>query len=98
MLKLFKHFVLEDYLIITCVVILVVFSVFLDLRMPEYMSKITRLVQTEDTTMKDILSAGTHMVLCAIGSMVTLIVICYFSSLLSANFSRTVRRKVFAKV
>ena len=98
MIKLLSNLSKKDRLIILVIAALVFFSVFLDLRMPEYMSKITRLVQTEDTTMKDILSAGTHMVLCAIGSMVTLIVICYFSSLLSANFSRTVRRKVFAKV
>ncbi len=98
MIKLLKNLNKKDRLIILGVALLVIFSVFLDLRMPEYMSKITRLVQTEDTTMKDILSAGTHMVLCAIGSMTTLIIICYLSSLLSANFSRTVRRKVFAKV
>ena len=98
MIKLLNNLSKKDRIIILIIATLVVLSVFLDLRMPEYMSKITRLVQTEDTTMKDILSAGTHMVLCAVGSMITLIVICYFSSLLSANFSKTVRRKIFTKV
>ncbi len=98
MIKLLKNLSKKDRFIILVIAALVIFSVFLDLRMPEYMSKITRLVQTEDTTMKDILTAGTHMLLCAVGSMLTIIVIGYFSSLLSANFSKVVRRKIFVKV
>jgi len=98
MIKLLKNLSKKDRFIILVIAALVIFSVFLDLRMPEYMSKITRLVQTEDTTMKDILTAGTHMLLCAVGSMLTVIVIGYFSSLLSANFSKVVRRKIFVKV
>ena len=54
MIRLFKNFTFKDVLIILVVVALVVFSVFLDLRTPEYMSKITKLVQTEDSTMKEI--------------------------------------------
>ena len=98
MIKLLKNLSKKDRFIILVIAALVIFSVFLDLRMPEYMSKITRLVQTEDTTMKDILTAGTHMLLCAVGSMLTIIVIGYYSSLLSANFSKVVRRKIFVKV
>ena len=98
MIKLLKNLSKKDRFIILVIAALVIYSVFLDLRMPEYMSKITRLVQTEDTTMKDILTAGTHMLLCAVGSMLTIIVIGYFSSLLSANFSKVVRRKIFVKV
>ena len=98
MIKLFKNLTIKDRLIMVLVAILVIFSVFLDLRMPEYMSKITVLVQTENSSMKEILIAGVHMLACAIGSMLTVVVIGYFSSLLSANFSKNVRRKVFAKV
>ena len=98
MIKLLSNLNKKDRFMIIIIALLVIFSVFLDLRMPEYMSKITQLVQTEDSTMKDIIAAGGHMLLCAIGSMGTLIIICYFSSLLAANFSKNIRRKVFTKV
>ena len=98
MLKLFKNLEKKDYLIMLFVTILVVFSVFLDLRLPEYMSDITVLVQTEDSTMKEILIAGAYMMGCAIISMACTIVVGYLTSLLSARFSRTVRKKIFEKV
>ena len=98
MLKLFKNFEKKDYLIILVVFVLVIFSVFLDLRIPEYMSEITTLVQTENSTMNEVLIAGGHMVLCAVSSLICTIVVGYLTSLLSARFSRNVRRKIFSKV
>ena len=98
MLKLFKNLEKKDWLIMLFVTILVVFSVFLDLRLPEYMSDITVLVQTEDSTMKEILTAGAYMMGCAIISMACTIVVGYLTSLLSARFSRNVRKKIFEKV
>ena len=77
MLKLFKNFEKKDYLIILVVFVLVIFSVFLDLRIPEYMSEITTLVQTENSTMNEILIAGGHMVLCAVSSLICTIVVGY---------------------
>lgn len=98
MIKLFKNFNKKDIIIIICVIGLVVLSVFLDLRMPEYMSEITRLVQTQDSTMKQILTAGIHMLICAISSLICTIGVGYLTSLLSASFSKTIRKKIFAKV
>ena len=98
MIKIFKNMEKKDYLIMFAVAVLVIFSVFLDLRMPEYMSKITKLVQTEDSTMNEILIAGGYMLLCAVCSLICTIIVGYLSSLLSARFSRTIRRKIFEKV
>ena len=98
MIQLFKNLTKKDVLIIGIVVFLVVFSVFLDLRTPEYMSEITKLVQTENSTMKEILNAGGKMLLCAVSSMICTVVVGYFSSLLSARFSRSIRHKLFQKV
>ena len=47
MLKLLKNFTKKDWLLSILVVLLVVFQVWLDLKLPDYMSQITRLVQTE---------------------------------------------------
>ena len=98
MIKLLRNLEKKDYIIIILVAILVVFSVFLDLRMPEYMSKITKLVQTKDSTMNEILISGGYMLICAILSLICTIIVGYFTSLLSARFSKNIRRKIFAKV
>ena len=98
MVKIFKNLEKKDYLIMLIVAVLVIFSVFLDLRMPEYMSRITKLVQTEDSTMNEILIAGGYMLLCAVCSLICTVIVGYLSSLLSARFSRTIRRKIFEKV
>ena len=98
MFKLIKNFERKDFFIVLIVFFLVVFSVFLDLRIPEYMSEITKLVQTENSTMNEILIAGGHMVLCAVSSLLCTIIVGYLTSLLSARFSRNIRRKIFFKV
>ena len=98
MFKILKNLGKKDLLIILVVAILVIGSVFLDLKLPEYMSEITKLVQTEDSTMKEVLNAGGMMLLCAISSLICSVVVGYFTSLLAANFSKNVRRRIFAKV
>ena len=62
------------------------------------MSGITRLVQTEGSTMNEILKSGGYMMLCAFGSLVSCIIVGYFASLLSASFSLNLREKIFRKV
>ena len=98
MLKIFKNLERKDLSIVLVIAVLVITSVFLDLKIPEYMSEITRLVQTEASTMNSILTAGGHMLLCAIASLICTITVGFFSSLLAAKFSRTMRRKIFEKV
>ena len=98
MIKLFKNLSRKDLLIIIVAISLVVFSVFLDLKLPEYMSEITKLVQTEGSTFKSILIAGEHMLICAVGSLICTICVGFLTSLLSARFSRKIRRLIFEKV
>ena len=98
MFKLFKNLTIKDLFYVLIVVFLVVFSVFLDLKLPEYMSEITVLVQTDGSKMTEILIAGLHMMICAFGSLFCTIVVGYFTSLLAARFSRSIRRKIFMKV
>ena len=98
MTKLFKYFKGKDLLIVFICILLIVFQVWLELRMPEYMSSITRLVTTDGNEMKDILKQGGLMLLCAGGSMLSAIMVGYFASLLSASFSLNSREKIFKKV
>ena len=98
MLKIFKNFNKKDIGLIVLCVGLIAFQVWLDLKIPDYMSGITTLIQSESSKMWDILSKGGLMLLCAFGSLLSAILVGYFSSNLSANFSLNLRKKIFDKV
>ncbi len=98
MFRLFRNFSKKDLLIILICVVAMVFQVWIELRLPEYMSEITRLIQTDGSTMKEILHSGGMMLLCALGSAFSTVFIGYFAATLSASFSRALRAKLFKKV
>ena len=98
MLKLMKNFTKKDILVIISCIIIMILQVWVELRLPEYMSAITRLIQTEGSQMNEILKQGGYMLLCAFGSMASAVLIGYLSSGLSASFSLKLREKVFKKV
>lgn len=98
MLKLMKNFNKKDVMVIFTCITIMVFQVWIELRLPEYMSTITRLIQTAGSSVSEVLKQGSHMLLCAFGSMASAIMIGYLSSGLSASFSLKLREKVFKKV
>ncbi len=98
MIKILKNLTKKEVSLIIVSIILIVFQVFLDLRLPDYMSKITELVQTEGSNIKDILVNGSYMLLCAGGSLISAIIVGYLISLISATFSKNIRSKLFNKV
>ena len=98
MFKLFKNFTKKDIAAIISCIALIVFQVWLDLRLPDYMSEITKLVQTEGSTIGKILVQGGYMMACAFGSLLSSFVVGYIASKLSANFSYTLRGKIYNKV
>lgn len=98
MFKLLKNLRKKDILYALICALLVVAQVWLELKMPDYMSNITKLVQTKGASMSDILREGSYMLLCAFGSLITAIIIGYFASLVSSSFSYRTREKVFKKV
>ncbi len=95
---LLKTFHKREFLFVLICLVLIVLQVFLELRMPEYMNKITVLVNTEGNHIKEIIYQGSFMLLCALGSLATLSVISYFSSKLSSSISFNLRKKIFDKV
>ncbi|MBQ1813021.1 MAG: ABC transporter ATP-binding protein [Bacilli bacterium] len=98
MFKLLKNFNKKDYMIILLVVVFIMGQVWFDLKLPDYMSKITILVQTNGSKMKDILINGGYMLLCALGSLILSIGVGFIIANLSANFSLKIRKKLFNKV
>ena len=98
MFKLIKNFTKKEWLLAIICLVLVVTQVWLELKMPDYMSEITKLVQTEGSQMQDILVNGGYMLACALGSLVAAVVTGYITSRISSNFSKTIRKKLFNKV
>ena len=98
MIKLIKNFEKKDYILVLLIVILIVVQVWLDIKMPDYMSEITKLVKTEGSNMSDILYNGGFMLLCSLGSLTSTIISGYFLALLSSRFSSNIRKKLFYKV
>mgnify|MGYP004509640087 FL=1 len=98
MLKLIKNFTKKEWFLALMCLVLVVTQVWLELKMPDYMSEITKLVQTEGSQMKDILVNGGYMLACALGSLVAAVITGYITSRISSNFSKTIRKKLFNKV
>ena len=98
MTKLLKEFNKKDYFLVLVCTLLIIFQVWLDLRLPDYMSEITNLVQTEGSKMSDILSQGGYMLLCALGSLISAFIVGYLTSYISATFSQKIRKTLFSKV
>ena len=98
MLKILKNMKKKDIISIILIIGLISSQVYLDLKIPDYMSTITRLVQTEGSKMHDIILNGSYMLLCAFGSLASAVVTGYIISKLSSNFSLNIREKLFDKV
>lgn len=98
MFKLLKNFPQKDIFLVVVVLALICFQVFLDLRLPEYMSEITQLINTENPEVSEILASGSKMLLCAFGSMASAMFVGYLIANISASFSMRLRKRLFSKV
>ena len=98
MLKLLKNLRKKEWIAAIICLLLIFAQVWLELKMPDYMSEITQLVQTEGSQMNDILKNGAYMLACALGSLVAAVITGYIAASVSSIFSMKVRKKIFTKV
>lgn len=98
MLKIFKNFKGKEWLLLSISVVFIVLQAWLDLRLPDYMSDITRLVQTQGSEMSEILTTGGWMLLCALGSLIASVIVAALAAKIASNFSATLRSKLYDKV
>ena len=97
MLKIFKYLKPKEWTLIVVSIVFIVGQVWLDLKLPDYMSKITTLVQTEGSKTSEIWSAGGKMLLCALGSMILAVIVGYFAAKVATSLSKELRKGVFDK-
>ena len=98
MLKLLTRLRRKELILTAISIIFIVVQVGLDLKLPEYMSKITILVQTPGSSIYDILMEGAGMLICVACSLITSIIVGYLASHIGAGFSKNLREEMFDKV
>ena len=98
MFKIFKYLKPLEWLMAGISLVFIVGQVWLELKLPEYMSEITRLTQTPGSAMSEIWRTGGFMLLCALGSVAAAVSVGYFASKIGASFSQRLRSLLFNKV
>ena len=88
----------KQWLSMLLIVGLVMLQVWLELEIPDYMSEITVLIQTEGNMISEILLAGGKMLVCAITSAICAIIVGYIVAKVSAGVSKKIRSELFNKV
>ena len=98
MFKLFKKMGRKQLIYALICVAFISLNVYLELKIPDYMSEITILVQTEGSSWSAILKEGGYMLLCAFGSLIASFVVGYFAAHVASYFGKITRKSVFEKV
>ena len=98
MFKLMKNFTKKEKIFVLISIVLIVGQVWLELKLPDYMSNITMLVQTKGSEISAIYREGIFMLLCAFGSLILNAFKNYTASYVGGSFEKNLRRRLFKKV
>ncbi len=98
MLKLLRAMTKKEALLALLCIVFIFLQVFLELKIPDYMSEITVLVTTEGNAMGEILRAGGKMLLCALGSLVSAVIVAVGVARIASNFGASLRLRLFDRV
>jgi ATP-binding cassette subfamily B multidrug efflux pump len=97
MAKLFRYLTKRQWAYVCAALVFIVAQVWLDLKLPDYMSEITTLVETQGSALSDILAQGGYMLLCALGSMAASVIVGFLAAKAAAGLARTLRALVYDK-
>ena len=98
LIKIIRYLNKKQWIQILLSFVFIVTQVYLDLKIPDYMSKITMYVESPGHSVSDIIAEGKWMILCALGSLISAIIVGYLASKISASFSKNLRSRIFSKV
>lgn len=97
MIKMFREMTKKEMTFFIGSVLFMALQVWLELKIPGYMSDITKIVTTSGTT-KEVIDIGIKMIICALGGFLVSVIIGYFSSFVGTSFEMNLRSKIFRKV
>ena len=98
MLKLLKNMRRQERLMALACLLLVAGQVYFDLKLPDYMTELTKLIKTAGSTTADITSVGLRMLGCTLASALLAIACGFLAARTASGFSFTVRAKLFHHV
>ena len=98
LIRIIRYLNKKQWMQILLSFVFIVTQVYLDLKIPDYMSKITMYVESPGHTVSDIIGEGKWMLLCAFGSLISTIIVGFLASKVSASFSKDLRSRIFSKV
>ncbi len=97
MIRLLKNMRLKEVIMACVCCVLIVGQVYFDLRLPDYMTELTKLIKTGGQT-SEILRVGGKMLACTLISAVFAIICGFLASKVASGFSFAVREKLFYHV
>ena len=95
MKSLVRHFNRRDWAAVAASIVLVALSVWLELKMPDYTSEITLLLNSASPDVGELLIPGGKMLLCALGSLLVTVGVTVIAGYLAADHSYSVRAKLY---
>lgn len=98
MLRIFKNLTKDEVAALMVAVVFIVAQVYLDLKLPDYMADITRLVETPGSELSEITAAGLKMLACAGGSLFSAVIVAVMAARAGTGFAATLRERIFGKV
>lgn len=98
MFKILKYLRLREIFFLLGVLVFTGVQVFLELKLPDYMNKITTLTMTPGSAIGEIWQAGGIMLLCALAGAFTSVIVGFLAAKTSSGFGARLREMVYRKV
>ncbi|MDO5425915.1 MAG: ABC transporter ATP-binding protein [Eubacteriales bacterium] len=98
MIRLFKRMRKQEWYMIGICVLLILGQIYFELKLPDYMSSLTVLIETPGSEMKEVYRTGGEMLACTLAGAALSILCGYLTARIAGGFSYTIREQVFQQV
>ena len=98
MLKIFKRLTVKEWLMMLLSVVFVCIEVWANLKVPDYMSSITKLLQNSSTKVADVMDPGWRMIGFSLLGFASAVVVGFIAARVAASFTTRLREDIFNRV
>ncbi|MCS4487789.1 ABC transporter ATP-binding protein [Streptococcus sciuri] len=98
MLKIFKRLIAKEWLMMLLSVVFVCIEVWANLKVPDYMSSITKLLQSSSTKVSDVMNPGWKMIGFSLLGFASAVVVGFIAARVAASFTTRLREDIFNRV